>query len=128
MEWVAQGEPERQVVAKRLLSEPPRRVGPNLVGVYRGGIHLYGLLRDTREPQGDLGESSLVELLHHAHADRFEGELGLRAEDTGREVLSGRVGLQESQEGLLDGEVPGVADGVDVGMAYDLPAPESRFG
>src|SRR5215204_44118 len=125
VEWVAQGESERQVVAKRLLSEPPRRVGADLVGVYRGGIHLYGLLRVTSEPQGDLGESGLVELLHHAHADRLEGELGLRTEDTGREVLSGCVGLQESQEGLLDGKVPGVADGIDVGMADDLPAPES---
>ena len=41
--------------------------------------------------------------------------------DLGGDVLGHGVGLQEGQEGLLDGEVAGVAGGVDVAGAGDLP-------
>jgi hypothetical protein len=45
--------------------------------------------------------------------------LGLGAEDLGRDLRRGRVRLQEGEERLLDAEIAGIADGVDLRVARE---------
>src|SRR5215204_7218869 len=107
--------------AEHFLARSPRLRGADAVGAVGVGADLNRPCRIAGEAKRDLGEGRLVELLHHAHTHRVELRLRLPSEDLGGDVSRRRVALKECEEGLLYGEVPGVAHGEDVRMV-DQPS------
>jgi hypothetical protein len=119
VERLAGAEAHRQVQAEHLLAKPPQRRDADLVGAVRVRPHPHQVRR-VRELERHLGERRLVEHLHHTHADRVERRRERAAADLVGDVLGDRVGLEQREERLLDGEVARVARHIDVGVAGDL--------